>query len=446
MRPSSTRGSSRGVGTSPGCFAEERLSHHQMKRFMLKGFDAMKRLLVAGIILFAISSLGLKNNQTGTSPAAVAATLVTDWVSVPAGPFTYGPGDTAKTIAYDFSIMKFEVTSAQYMQYLQEALAAGEITVSGTMVQGQYPGDAQWPAGTRDFYSLGRSSPGSKYGHITYEGGTFQLTPDSRYANHPVGYVTWFGAWAFARHYNLRLPTEQEWEKAARGNAGYDYPWGDTITPGDANYSGSGDPFSEGSTPVGYYNGSLYGRFQTTDRSSPYGAYDMAGNVWEWTDSFYGGGAPSIHVLRGGSWRSGTAGLSGWCRSDYYLGPSNWYDNDYGFRCAMVEPTSVGSSIGDAVREYSLHQNFPNPFNPNSDIRYQISEFRMVRLAVYDLLGREVAVLVNEPKAPGTYQVRFDATGLPSGVYFCRLQVRPSDPAAGGTGSYTETKKMALVR
>ena len=83
-----------------------------------------------------------------------------------------------------------------------------------------------------------------------------------------------------------------------------------------------------------------------------------------------------------------------------------------------------------------LCQNFPNPFNPNSDIRYQISEFRTVKLAVYDLLGREVAVLVNETTPPGTYQVRFDGTGLPSGVYFYRLQA----------GSYVETRKMMLVR
>ena len=60
----------------------------------------------------------------------------------------------------------------------------------------------------------------------------------------------------------------------------------------------------------------------------------------------------------------------------------------------------------------------------------------MVRLAVYDILGREVAVLVNEPGAPGTYQVRFDAKGLSSGVYFDRLQ----------PGSYMETKKLLLAR
>jgi D-alanyl-D-alanine carboxypeptidase len=98
--------------------------------------------------------------------------------------------------------------------------------------------------------------------------------------------------------------------------------------------------------------------------------------------------------------------------------------------------------------EYALEQNYPNPFNPNSEIRYHLpaltnserqagmSEFRHVRLAVYDLLGREVAVLVNESKAPGTYQVTFDASGLASGVYLYRMSA----------GSYVTTHKMLVMK
>lgn len=261
-------------------------------------------------------------------------TTAAEWVSIAAGPYTYGEGDTLKTIAYDYSIMKYEVTNAQYLQYLQEALAAGEITVSGTLVQGQYSGDAFWQAGTRDFYLLGTNSGGSnKFGQINYSGGNFVLTPDNSYANHPVVLVTWFGAWAFAKHYNRRLPTELEWEKAARGNSGYDYPWGNSIAQGDANYSGSGDPFTDGTTPVGYYSGQLYGVFQTADRHGPYGAYDMAGNAWEWTDSFFGGISPSGRVLRGGSWYYGTNYLRSWHRISN--GPTYGY-SFYGFRCAKT--------------------------------------------------------------------------------------------------------------
>jgi hypothetical protein len=90
----------------------------------------------------------------------------------------------------------------------------------------------------------------------------------------------------------------------------------------------------------------------------------------------------------------------------------------------------------DTPRSIGLSQNYPNPFNPNSDIRYQVSESRSVRLSVFDMLGREVAVLVDEVKSPGTYTVRFDGSGFASGVYYYRL-------TAGGS---VETRKMILAK
>jgi hypothetical protein len=92
---------------------------------------------------------------------------------------------------------------------------------------------------------------------------------------------------------------------------------------------------------------------------------------------------------------------------------------------------------------FGLEQNFPNPFNPATSIAYtvggvglQASGFRDVRLVVYDLLGQEVAVLVNERKMPGSYEVKFDGSNLSSGVYLCRLTA----------GSFVETKKLLLLR
>jgi hypothetical protein len=100
---------------------------------------------------------------------------------------------------------------------------------------------------------------------------------------------------------------------------------------------------------------------------------------------------------------------------------------------------------------YSLSQNTPNPFNPTTTIGYAVgvvsgqspaprgsagSAVSSVRLAVYDLLGREVAVLVDEEKEPGNYTVQFDARGLASGVYLYRIEA----------GSFVETRRMTLVK
>ncbi|MCR4416347.1 MAG: T9SS type A sorting domain-containing protein [Ignavibacteria bacterium] len=79
------------------------------------------------------------------------------------------------------------------------------------------------------------------------------------------------------------------------------------------------------------------------------------------------------------------------------------------------------------VLSYQLHQNYPNPFNPSTKIKYSIKYKGLVTLKVFDLLGRELATLVNEPKQPGVYEIEFDASkyGLSSGVYFINsAQVR----------------------
>lgn len=85
---------------------------------------------------------------------------------------------------------------------------------------------------------------------------------------------------------------------------------------------------------------------------------------------------------------------------------------------------------------FALDQNYPNPFNPTTVFRYRVPVAGKVRLAVYDLLGRELAVPVSEWKAPGTYEVTFDAAGLPSGVYLYRLLF----------GSYVQTRSMIVIK
>ncbi|MCH7963780.1 MAG: T9SS type A sorting domain-containing protein [Bacteroidetes bacterium] len=81
-------------------------------------------------------------------------------------------------------------------------------------------------------------------------------------------------------------------------------------------------------------------------------------------------------------------------------------------------------------------ENYLNPFNPTTTINYKIPELSFVTLKVYDVLGIEIATLVNEDKAVGSYEVEFDGSELTSGIYFYRLQA----------GSFFETKKMVLMK
>ena len=107
------------------------------------------------------------------------------------------------------------------------------------------------------------------------------------YGKHPVTNVTWFGASEYAKFYNKRLPTEAEWEKAARGIDGNPYPWGEKVDSSFSNYWDSKDPFENGTSSVGFYNGQLYFGFQTSDSQSPFKVYDMVGNVKEWVSDWY---------------------------------------------------------------------------------------------------------------------------------------------------------------
>ena len=150
------------------------------------------------------------------------------------------------------------------------------------------------------------------------------------YADHPVTGVSWYGATAYAHWAKARLPTEAEWEYAARGPEGRIYPWGDTFEVSRLNCKKTG---IGGTAPVGRY----------ANGTSWCGALDMAGNVWESVADIYGdylsgrqvnptGPATGTkRVLRGGSWRSASDRLRSpiRVRSDADIG-----DIDIGFRCA----------------------------------------------------------------------------------------------------------------
>ena len=86
--------------------------------------------------------------------------------------------------------------------------------------------------------------------------------------------------------------------------------------------------------------------------------------------------------------------------------------------------------------EFKLYQNYPNPFNPYTKIKYYVPRSSQVQITVYDILSNKIAMLVNEEKPAGSYEVQFDANNLPSGVYFYKLQA----------GSFTKTMKMLLLK
>jgi len=145
-----------------------------------------------------------------------------------------------------------------------------------------------------------------------------------------------------------------------------------------------------------------------------------------------------------------TAGLNGFPIGDL----SRWWPEDYtrweplqdaeNARITQwletgVDPGAVAVEVlrgGEAPSTYALAQNYPNPFNPSTTIRYELPKSSTVRLSVYDLLGREVSVLVNESRNAGVHETTYDAAGLSSGVYFVRMQA----------GSFVETKTLLLIR
>lgn len=265
--------------------------------------------------------------------------LAGEMVFIPAGNFIMGtlggpsneqPQHTVYLDAY--YIDKFEVTNAEYQLFIDG---------------GGYTTQAFWSSAGWTWKTGNGVAEPAYWGNDSYRSG-------SGWPSFPVIGISWYEAEAYANFAGKRLPTEAEWEKAARGTDARLYPWGATIDASRANYAGSGDPYESGSaqiTPVGFYDGRLFPNpvFQTTDSPSPYGCYDVAGNAWEWikdwySDAYYSG-SPSSNPqgpisgtsrgLRGGSWSTDTTNMR--CAIRYCYTPTNRAHN-YGFRCTKTAP------------------------------------------------------------------------------------------------------------
>ncbi len=203
-------------------------------------------------------------------------------VLVPAGEFLYGD-DNQRMSLPAFYMDKYKVTTARYAAFMQ---------------------------------ATGRAAP-AMWNEVSW------VSDGDR----PVIGVTWEDGGAYCHHYGKRLPTEQEWEKAARGTDGRKYPWGsEEPTSRHAN-------FNKCCQWNGYGTLATVGSYEAG--KSPYGIYDLAGNVWEWTSSVYDpDGTYKNGVIRGGSWLNEAFYL----RSSYRTwGPPRMKLHPYffGFRCAQ---------------------------------------------------------------------------------------------------------------
>lgn len=237
-----------------------------------------------------------------------------------------------------YYIDKYEVTNQSFTQFLNAI--GGELTI-------------ELDSGSLDTYGLVKyrnnyvfdsyTGWNSERDRIKWKGNEFEIV--AGFEEHPVTFVSWFGASAYCEWRGARLPTEAEWEKAARGVDGRSFPWGNEIDCDKANYSYSvpaemhvsGVAECVGDTsPVGSYE----------NGGSPYGVFDMAGNVWEWVSDWYsekyytestiqnplGPSSGEMKVSRGGSFVSYTnAYVFSSFRSS--VAPTR-LDFDMGFRCA----------------------------------------------------------------------------------------------------------------
>ncbi|NOZ53886.1 MAG: formylglycine-generating enzyme family protein [Gammaproteobacteria bacterium] len=231
-----------------------------------------------------------------------------DWVQIPAGAFVYGEGKSEQHLALDtFYISRFTITNIQYQTFIDD---------------GGYKNERWW----RDLKNPEAEESGWSH------------------PNRPKTNVAWYEAVAFCRWLSvqlgdeIQLPTEQQWEKAARGSDGRHYPWGQAYQIGYANVNekakNDGSWCLKETTAVGVY----------PQGNSPLGIADMAGNVWEWCLNKHD--TPEVstadisgrpRVLRGGSWFFGSENARAFARNGDY---PDGRDGSRGFRVCCVLPSS----------------------------------------------------------------------------------------------------------
>jgi formylglycine-generating enzyme required for sulfatase activity len=257
-------------------------------------------------------------------------------VNIPAGTFSMGSPNSEvarndnevehQVTLSAFRMSKYEITNAQYATFLN----AKSIGSNGLYASGAYPAQSL----------VCTSSGGLIDKGLHYTSG--QWVPVASYENHPVIYVTWYGATEFATYAGGRLPTEAEWEYACRGNTITPINTGNCLSDAQANY--------DWSSQYSYCTNTITTRPNSTQAvgtypANAYGLHDMHGNVWEWCSDWKdayptapqtnptGAASGSRRVIRGGSWYNYAMYCRSALRADFYPNSGNI---DIGFRVVLV--------------------------------------------------------------------------------------------------------------
>lgn len=261
-----------------------RLAPYLPKQFMAEvaqGVMAVKDEKVRARLLVQLAPYLPQKIDVTISPPEIGTQ-----VPVPAGPFLSGDGKVEKKISSVYHMDAFPVTNSQFAAFIKDA--------RGYFHEGNWSED-----GLRWFRNRVEKPLGADH---------------EAKADHPVVNVCFYEAEAYAEWARKRLPSEEEWEKAARGETGLKYPWGDQF---DKDCCNTVEAMLGGTTPVNQY----------PLGQSPYGCFDMAGNVWEWTLTPHD---RETMVTRGGAWDYNRNDAR--CARRFRVFP-NYYSPDLGFRC-----------------------------------------------------------------------------------------------------------------